>query len=79
MGKKTARFNVKGAEFGWSGKKGGRTVEFEFRDDNKKIGTLQISGAAIKWKKARARSWEYDISVDKLNDLFEAFRPAKKS
>ncbi len=73
MGKKTARFSVKGAEFGWSGSRGGRTVEFQFWDDDERIGTLQISEAAIKWRKAYARGWNYNIPVDKLNELFKAY------
>ncbi len=73
MGKKTARFKVRGAEFGWSGSRGGRTVEFEFRDEGELVGTLQVSEARVKWRGAWGRGWQYDIPVDKLDDLFAAY------
>ncbi len=74
MGKKTARFSVRGAEFGWSGKRGGRTVEFTFWDESDLIGVLQISEAAVKWRRAHSRGpWDYDIPVDELDGLFAAY------
>ncbi len=79
MGKKTARFSVQRAELGWAGTKGGRTIVFRFRDDGKLIGTLQISEAAIKWKRAGLHEWKYDIPVDKLNNLFKAGKALSKS
>ncbi len=41
--------------------------------EGERIGTLKISEAAIKWRKAYARGWSYDIPVDQLNELFEAY------
>ncbi len=74
MAKKTAKFSIRGAELGWSGKKGGRTVEFKFWDGDDLIGVLQISEAAVKWRKAYSRGpWDYDISVDELDGLFAAY------
>ena len=73
MGRKSVRLNVMDAEIGWSGKYGGRTVEFDFYDDDKgkvsKVGTLQISQAALRWKSAYKREWKV-LPIDELDEIF---------
>ncbi len=69
MGRKYARFSIRRGELGWSGTKGGRTAQFEFWDGERKVGTLQVSEAALRWKSPYTRRWRR-ISVAHLDDLF---------
>jgi len=70
MAKKHATLDVRGAEIGWAGSEGGRTVTFAFWDGTQKIGELRVTRAALWWKPAWGRKWGKRISVSKLPEIF---------
>ena len=70
MAIKHAVIAVRNLELGWSGSQGGRTVEFKFFDGKRRIGTLQVSAAALRWRGAR-KQWSRIVRVGDLDSLFE--------
>ncbi len=78
MRKKKAYIRVQGAELGWFGNTGGRIAEFEFRGENgRRIGTLQVSSARIRWRSAGETKWHW-LSVKRLPKLFAKTRTLTK-
>ncbi len=72
MAEKTVLMVARKLELGWSGSKGGRTIEFVFKDGTKKLGTLQVGAAALRWRGPYERNWRHRIPVAELDDLFRA-------
>jgi len=70
MPEKHVQMVVRNVELGWSGSRGGRTIEFEFFDGTRKLGTLQVGSAALRWNGRWARDWSRSVPVDELDDLF---------
>lgn len=68
---KSAFVSLSDAELGWSGLKGGRTVTVIFRDGQKrKVGTLQVSAARMRWWGAKDK-YPFIISSRRVDELFK--------
>ncbi len=59
-------------ELDWSGSRGGRTIEFVFKDGAKKLGTLQVGAVALRWKGPWERDWRRRMPVAEFDNLFRA-------
>lgn len=70
MAEKHVLMVARNVELGWSGSLGGRTIEFVFKDGTKKLGTLQVGAAALRWKGPWERNWSRRIPVAELDSLF---------
>lgn len=74
----TASVDITGAEIGWQGPQGGRTIEITFWKDRERTarhGALRISEASIQWKLARGNFTEKrKISVARLLEALEGGR-----
>ena len=67
---KSAFVSVADAELGWSGARGGRTVTIVFRDGaGRKLGTLEISAARVRWWGPRDKL-PYRVSSRDLDKMF---------
>jgi hypothetical protein len=77
MVKRHAKVRVQGAELGWYGPQGGRTIQITYWSDSTLIGALNLSGARIRWKAKNQKGWSQPTDADEFFRILDEHRRAR--